>query len=334
MLEKVNEFLKKSFKDFDLAIDLGTTNTRGYLKGKGLVLAEPSIVALDKSGDVLAAGHTAKEMLGSTHGGIVAIRPLKYGVIADFGAIQAMLRHFIDMIRNNHQHLIAPRIVVAVPPGFTQIEKKAVREAAEQAGASEVYLIEEPLAAAIGTDRPVAEPSANILVDIGGGTTKVGVISQTRIIYSKTIRVAGDTMDDAIGDYLHKKYNLLIGKPTAELIKQKIGTASPSDQLDTLEVTGRDVATDLPKMMVINSEEIRKALVEPIDAIVETVRTALEHTPKELADDVADRGIILTGGGAKLRRLDVLLKKETGLPIVIVADHFSGGIGACGPLAS
>lgn len=310
-----------SFLTSDLAIDLGTANTLVYLKGQGVVLSEPSVVAVrkDARGDkVLAVGYEAKEMLGKTPGNIVAVRPMKDGVIADFEKTQAMLSHFI---RKVHQRsFIKPRIIVAVPSGITQVEKKAVREAAEQAGASAVYLIEEPMAAAIGAGLPITEPTANMVVDIGGGTTEVAVISLAGIVYSKSVRVGGDKMDEAILHYVRKKYNLLIGDRTAELIKHEVGTAYPSDQVDTLEVKGRDTVTGIPKVVAIDSEEIRKAIIEQVDAIVETVRIALEQTPPELAADIVDRGIVLTGGGAKLRRLDVLLREETGLPIVIADD--------------
>jgi rod shape-determining protein MreB len=305
----------------DLAIDLGTANTLVYLKGKGVVLAEPSVVAVrkdGKAGKVLAVGHAAKEMLGKTPGNIVAIRPMKEGVIADFEITQAMLQHFIKKVQK--RNFIKPRIIVAVPSGITQVEKRAVREAAEKAGASEVYLIEEPMAAAIGAGLPITEPAANMVVDIGGGTTEVAVISLAGIVYSRSVRVGGDKMDEAILQYIRKKYNLLIGERTAELIKQEVGTAYPSDRIDTLEVKGRDTVTGIPKVVAIDSEEVRKALIEQIDAIVDTVKMALEQTPPELSADIVDRGIVLTGGGAKLRRLDVLLREETGLPIAIADD--------------
>ena len=305
----------------DLAIDLGTANTLVYVKGRGVVLSEPSVVAVrkdGKAGNILAVGREAKEMLGKTPGNIVAIRPMKEGVIADFEITQSMLKHFIKKVQR--RVFVKPRIIVAVPSGITQVEKKAVREAAEQAGASEVYLIEEPMAAAIGAGLPVTEPTANMVVDIGGGTTEVAVISLAGIVYSRSVRVGGDKMDEAILHYIRKKYNLLIGERTAELIKQEVGTAYPSDQVDTLEVKGRDTVTGIPKVVAIDSEEIRKALIEQIDAIVETVRMALEQTPPELAADIVDRGIVLTGGGAKLKRLDVLLREETGLPIAIADD--------------
>ena len=309
------------FLSHDLAIDLGTANTLVYLKGKGVVLSEPSVVAVrkdGKNGKVLAVGHEAKEMLGKTPGNIVAIRPMKDGVIADFEITQAMLRHFIK--KAHRRPFIKPRIIVAVPSGITQVEKKAVREAAIQAGASEVYLIEEPMAAAIGAGLPVTEPTANMIVDIGGGTTEVAIISLAGIVYSKSVRVGGDKMDDAILQYIRRKYNLLIGERTAELIKHEVGTAYPSDQVETLEIKGRDTVSGIPKVVAIDSEEIRKAITEQVDAIVETVRFALERTPPELAADIVDRGIVLTGGGALLRRLDVLLREETGLPIIIADD--------------
>jgi rod shape-determining protein MreB len=305
----------------DLAIDLGTANTLVYLKGQGVVLSEPSVVAVrkdGKNGRVLAVGHEAKEMLGRTPGHIQAIRPMKDGVIADFEITQAMLRHFIRKTR--YRRIVKPRIIVAVPSGITQVEKKAVREAAEQAGAAEVYLIEEPMAAAIGAGLPVTEPTANMIVDIGGGTTEVAIISLAGIVYSKSVRMGGDKMDEAIAQYIRKKYNLLIGERTAEIIKQEIGTAYPSDQVDTLEVKGRDTVSGIPKVVAIDSEEIRKAITEQVDTILTTVRSALEQIPPELAADIVTRGIVLTGGGALLRDLDVLLREETQLPIFTAED--------------
>lgn len=306
----------------DLAIDLGTANTLVYVKGRGVVLSEPSVVAVrkdGKSGRVLAVGHEAKDMLGKTPGNITAIRPMKDGVIADFEITEAMLSHFISKA-TRRRSLSRPRIIVAVPSGITQVEKRAVRDAAGKAGAREVYLIEEPMAAAIGAGLPITEPTANMIVDIGGGTTEVAVISLAGIVYSKSVRVGGDKMDEAILHYIRKKYNLLIGERTAELIKQEIATAYPADQVDTLEVKGRDMVTGIPKVVAIDSEEIRKAITEQVDTIVETVRIALEQTPPELAADIVDRGIVLTGGGALLRRLDVLLREETSLPIIITDE--------------
>lgn len=307
----------------DLAIDLGTANTLVYCKGKGVVLSEPSVVAVrrDNKGAnrVLAVGQEAKDMLGRTPGNIVAIRPMKDGVIADFETTEAMLRHFIRKV-HNRRTLVRPRIIVCVPSGITQVEKRAVRESAESAGAREVYLIEEPMAAAIGAGLPITEPTANMVVDIGGGTTEVAVISLAGIVYSKSVRVGGDKMDDAILQHIRRKYNLAIGERTAEIIKTTIGTAYPSDQVDTIEVKGRDLVSGIPKIVTIDSEEVRKAITEQIETIVETVRIALEQTPPELASDIVDRGIVLTGGGALLRNLDILLREETGLPITITDD--------------
>ncbi|MEW5722561.1 MAG: rod shape-determining protein [Thermodesulfobacteriota bacterium] len=311
----------------DLAIDLGTANTLVYLKGRGVVLSEPSVVAVrrgdSKSGNkVLAVGHEAKEMLGRTPGNIVAIRPMKDGVIADFEITEAMLRHFIRKV-HNRRNLVRPRIIICVPSGITQVEKRAVRESAESAGAREVYLIEEPMAAAIGAGLPITEPTANMIVDIGGGTTEVAVISLAGIVYSKSVRVGGDKMDEAILQHIKRKYNLLIGERTSEIIKMTIGTAYPTDQLDTIEVKGRDLVSGIPKIVAIDSEEVRKSITEQIETIVETVRIALEQTPPELASDIVDRGIVLTGGGALLRNLDVLLREETGLPITITEEPLS-----------
>ncbi|MBF0528169.1 MAG: rod shape-determining protein [Deltaproteobacteria bacterium] len=307
----------------DLAIDLGTANTLVYCKGKGVVLSEPSVVAVRKDAKggtkVLAVGQEAKEMLGRTPGNIVAIRPMKDGVIADFETTEAMLRHFIRKV-HNRRALVRPRIIVCVPSGITQVEKRAVRESAESAGAREVYLIEEPMAAAIGAGLPITEPTANMVVDIGGGTTEVAVISLAGIVYSKSVRVGGDKMDDAILQHIRRKYNLAIGERTAEIIKTTIGTAYPSDQVDTIEVKGRDLVSGIPKIVTIDSEEVRKSIPEQIETIVETVRIALEQTPPELAADIVDRGIVLTGGGALLRNLDILLREETGLPITITDD--------------
>jgi rod shape-determining protein MreB and related proteins len=308
----------------DLAIDLGTANTLVYVKGKGIVLSEPSVVAVSTGGRaknrVLAVGIEAKKMLGKTPGSIVAIRPMRDGVIADFEVTEAMLRHFIHKV-HNRRTFVRPRIIIAVPSGITQVEKRAVRESAESAGAREVFLIEEPMAAAIGAGLPITEPTCNMVVDIGGGTTEVAVISLKGIVYSRSVRVAGDKMDAAIIQYIKRKYNLLIGERTAEIIKTTIGNAYPDPQnLETIEVKGRDLASGIPKILSIDSEEIRVAISEQIDAIVETVKIALEQTPPELSADIVDRGIILTGGGALLKNLDKLLREETNLPIT-VADR-------------
>ncbi len=310
----------------DLAIDLGTANTLVYVKGRGIVANEPSVVAVQKDmrgiKRVLAVGREAKEMLGRTAGMIEAIRPMKDGVIADFEVCEAMLRYFIRKA-HNRKTLIRPRIMICIPFGITQVEKRAVRESAEGAGAREVYLIEEPMAAAIGAGLPITEPSGSMVVDIGGGTTEVAVISLAGIVFSKSIRVAGDKMDEAVIQYLKRKYNLLIGERTAETIKINIGTAYPDGEIKTMEIKGRDLVAGVPKTLAVNSEEIREAILEPINAIVEAVKITLERTPPELAADIVDKGIVLTGGGALIRNLDVLLREETGLPVTIADDPLS-----------
>ena len=308
----------------DLAIDLGTANTLVYVKGKGIVLMEPSVVAVSvdhrSKNRVLAVGSDAKNMLGRTPSNIVAIRPMRDGVIADFEVTEAMLRYFIHKV-HNRRTFVRPRLIIAVPSGITQVEKRAVRESAESAGAREVFLIEEPMAAAIGANLPITEPTCNMVVDIGGGTTEVAVISLAGIVYSRSVRVAGDKMDSAIIQYIKRKYNLLIGEMTAEMIKITIGNASPDPQdLETIEVKGRDLASGIPKILSIDSEEIRVAISEQIDSIIETVKIALEQTPPELSADIVDRGIILTGGGALLKNLDKFLREETSLPITIADD--------------
>ena len=307
----------------DLAIDLGTANTLVYMKGKGIIISEPSVVAVRKNGrggsKVLAVGREAKMMLGRTPGNIVAIRPMKDGVIADFEITEAMLRHFIRKA-HNRKTLVRPRIIICVPSGITQVEKRAVKESAESAGAREVFLIEEPMAAAIGAGLPITEPISNMVVDIGGGTTEVAVISLAGIVYSKSVRVGGDKMDEAILQYIKRKYNLLIGITTAEVIKTSIGSAYPSDQAETIDVKGRDLVTGIPKILTIDSDEVRQAISEQIETIVETVRIALEQTPPELAADIVDTGIVLAGGGALLKNLDILLREETKLPITITED--------------
>ncbi|MDP2599653.1 MAG: rod shape-determining protein [Deltaproteobacteria bacterium] len=307
----------------DLAIDLGTANTLVYVKGRGIVANEPSVVAVQKDmrgiKRVLAVGKEAKEMLGRTAGMIEAIRPMKDGVIADFEVTEAMLRYFIRKA-HNRKTLIRPRIMICIPFGITEVEKRAVRESAEGAGAREVYLIEEPMAAAIGAGLPITEPSGSMVVDIGGGTTEVAVISLAGIVFSKSIRVAGDKMDEAIIQYLKRKYNLLIGERTSEAIKINVGTAYPDGDIKTMEIKGRDLVAGVPKTLTINSEEIREAILEPINAIVEAVKITLERTPPELAADIVDKGIVLTGGGALIRNLDVLLREETGLPVTVADD--------------
>jgi rod shape-determining protein MreB and related proteins len=320
----------------DLAIDLGTANTLVYAKGKGIVVSEPSVVAVLKDGrgpdKVRAVGKAAKEMLGRTPGNIAAIRPMKDGVIADFEVTEAMLRYFIERVHNRSSNLVRPRIVIAVPSGITSVEQRAVRESALSAGAREVFLIEEPMAAAIGAGLPVTEPSGNMIVDIGGGTTEVAVISLSGIVYSNSTRVGGDKMDEAIINYVKRKYNLLIGERTAELIKITIGTAYPSADVRSMEVKGRDLVGGVPKTLEIKSDEVLEALQEPINAIVESVKLALERTPPELAADIVDKGIVMTGGGALLTNLDILLREATGLPVMLAEDPLTAvanGVGRC-----
>ncbi|HET6305225.1 MAG TPA: rod shape-determining protein [Myxococcota bacterium] len=319
----------------DLAIDLGTANTLVYVKGKGIVSSEPSVVAVCKDGrgpdKVRAVGREAKEMLGRTPSNIVAIRPMKDGVIADFEVTEAMLRYFIARAHNRSK-LVRPRIVIAVPSGITEVEKRAVRESAMSAGAREVFLIEEPMAAAIGAGLPVTEPSGNMIVDIGGGTTEVAVISLSGIVYSNSTRVGGDKMDEAIINYVKRKYNLLVGERTAELIKIKIGTAYPTEDVQTLEVKGRDLVAGVPKTLELKSDEVREALAEPVNAVVEAVRIALERTPPELGADIVDKGIVMVGGGSLLRNLDILLREATGLPVMLAEDPLTAvalGTGRC-----
>ena len=319
----------------DLAIDLGTANTLVYVKGRGIVVSEPSVVAVTKDGrgpdKVRAVGREAKEMLGRTPGNIVAIRPMKEGVIADFEIAEAMLRYFIRKV-HNRSTLVRPRIVVAVPSGITEVEKRAVRESAMSAGAREVYRIGEPMAAAIGAGLPVTEPSGNMIVDIGGGTTEVAVLSLSGIVYSNSTRVGGDKLDEAIINYVKRKYNLLIGERTAELVKIKIGTAYPTDEIGTLEVKGRDLVAGVPKTLELKSDEICEALAEPVNTMVESVKIALESTPPELSADIVDKGIVMTGGGAMLANLDLLLREATGLPVMLAEDPLTAvvlGTGRC-----
>jgi len=310
----------------DLAIDLGTANTIVYVKDKGIVLNEPSVVAVhqDSRGmkKVLAVGSEAKNMLGRTPGNIVAIRPMQDGVIADFDMTEAMLKHFILCV-HNRKSLVRPRIIVAVPSGITQVERRAVREAVESAGAREIYLIEEPMAAAIGAGLPVSEPTSSMVVDIGGGTTEVAVISLSGIVYSKSVRVAGDKIDEAIIQYMKRKHNLLIGERTAEIIKIEIGCAYPFEEIKIGSIKGRDLISGIPKITETNSEEIREAINEQVTFIIDAVKDTLENSPPELAGDIVDRGIVLTGGGALLQNIDILIREETGLPITITDDPLS-----------
>src|SRR5712671_416355 len=310
----------------DLAIDLGTANTLIYVRGMGIVSNEPSVVAVQQASrggkKVLAVGKEAKEMLGRTPGNIVAIRPMKDGVIADFEITAAMLRYFIRAA-HNRSTLVKPRIIIGIPSGITEVERRAVREAAESAGAREVYLIEQPMAAAIGAGLPITEPSGNMIVDIGGGTSDVAVISLAGIVFAKSVRVGGDKMDEAIIQHIKRKYNLLIGERTAELIKMGIGNAYPTDEVLTMDIKGRDLVAGVPRTLTVSSDEIRDALAEPVNAIVEAVKVTLERTPPELAGDIADRGIVLAGGGALLKGLDALLSEETGLPVFLAEDPLS-----------
>lgn len=310
----------------DLAIDLGTANTLVYVKDRGIVLNEPSVVALKKEGRganrVLAVGKEAKRMLGRAPGNIEAVRPMKDGVIADFEVTETMLRHFIRKA-HNRRTLIRPRIIICVPSGITPVEKRAVIESAESAGAREVYLIEEPMAAAIGAGMPVTKPEGNMVVDIGGGTTEVAVISLGGIVYSHSLRVAGDKMDEAILQYIKRKHNFLIGITTAEIIKIAVGIAYPSEKIDIVEVKGRDLVTGIPKILTISSEEIREAISEQVRAIAQTVHGALEQMPPELAADLVENGIVLSGGGSLLKNLDLLLREGTKLPVTVTQDPLS-----------
>jgi len=304
----------------DLAIDLGTANTLVYARGKGIVVCEPSIIAVNqKTGRVEAVGKEAKEMLGRTPGNIIAIRPMKDGVIADFEHTEKMLDHFIKKAHNRSLG-VRPRIVIGVPSEITQVEKRAVKDSAYRAKASEVYLVEQAMVAAIGAGLPVTEPTGNMVVDIGGGTTDVAVISMAGIVYSRSVRIAGNKMDEDIIQYIKRKYNLLVGERTAEEIKINIGSAFPLEEELTMEIKGRDLVEGIPKTLVISDEEIREALSETVSNIIEAVRVALEQTPPELSADIVDKGIVLTGGGSLLKNLDKRLREETGLPVSMADD--------------
>ena len=315
------------FWDFfsnDLAIDLGTANTLVNVKGQGIVLREPSVVAINSdTKEVQAVGEEAKQMLGRAPGSISAIRPMKDGVIAHFEVTEKMISNFIRKVHNNRKTLVRPRVVIAVPSGITQVEKRAVRDSAESAGAREVFLIEEPMAAAIGVDLPVQEPTGNMIIDIGGGTTEVAIISMSGIVFSRSVRIAGDEMDEAIVNYIKKKYNLLIGERTAEEVKIHIGSAYPLNESMTMEVKGRDLIAGIPTTLLVSDEEIREALTETFGAIVEAVKIALERTPPELAADIVDKGVVIAGGGSLIKGLDILLKEATGLPITLAMDPLS-----------
>lgn len=310
----------------DMAIDLGTANTLVYVRGRGVILSEPSVVAvktdLKRGPRIVAVGTDAKKMLGRTPDNIKAIRPMKDGVIADFEVTEAMLKHFIFKI-HRRRFFVKPRIVVCIPSGVTQVEMRAVQEAAESAGAREVYLVEEPIAAAIGANLPITEPTSSMIVDIGGGTTEVAVISMSDIVYSKSLRVAGDKIDNAIIRYVKQKYSLLIGERTAEMIKMMIGSACREKEESVIEVKGRDLIAGIPKIIALRSGEVTEAIAEPVRAILETVKTALEQTPPELAADIVDNGIVLTGGGSLLKNLDEVIRRETSLPVVVADDPLS-----------
>ncbi len=323
-----------SFLSNDLAIDLGTANTLVYAKNKGIVVSEPSIVAVNKvTGKVEAVGKDAKEMLGRTPGNIVAIRPMKDGVIADFEITEKMLSHFIRKAHNRNT-MVRPRIIIGIPSEVTQVEKRAVKDSALKAKASEVYLVDQAMAAAIGAGLPITEPSGNMVVDIGGGTTDIAVISLAGIVYSKSVRVAGNEMDESVIQYIKKKYNLLIGERTAEQVKLEIGSAFPLDEPITMEIKGRDLIEGIPKTLTITDAEIREALAEPISIIVNAVRVALERTPPELSADIVDRGIVLTGGGSLLKNLDKLLREETSLPVSVAEDPLSSVVLGTGKMLS
>lgn len=319
----------------DLAIDLGTANTLIYVKGKGIIANEPSVVAVQNNGrdgrKIVAVGTEAKNMCGRTPLGITAVRPMKDGVIADFEVTEEMLRYFIQKA-HNRRNLVRPRVIICVPYGITTVERRAVKESAESAGAREVYLVVEPMAAAIGAGLPITEATGSMIVDIGGGTTEVAVISLKGIVHSQSIRVGGDKMDEAIMNYIRRTYNLAIGERTAEQLKISLGTAMPTGDTHTVEITGRDLVGGLPRTIEVTSDDVREALVEPIKQIVEVIRQVLENTPAELASDIVDRGITLAGGGALLRNLDKLLQLETGLPVVLAEDPLTAVVVGSGKI--
>src|SRR6201747_1846789 len=328
-------FLSSYFND-DLAIDLGTANTLIYMRGKGIVLDEPSVVAIRQEGGpngkkvIQEVGLASKAMLGRTPGNITAIRPMKDGVIADFTVTEQMLKHFIKKVHDSRLFSPSPRIIICVPCGSTQVERRAIREAATGGGASRVYLIEEPMAAATGADLPVGEATGSMVVDIGGGTTEVGVISLGGLVYKGSVRVGGDKFDETIINYIRRNYGMLIGEPTAEMIKKSIGSAFPGSQVKEIEVKGRNLSEGVPRSFTISSNEILEALTDPLNNIVSAVKNALEQTPPELGADIAERGMMLTGGGALLRDLDRLLAEETGLPVLVAEDPLTCVVRGCG----
>jgi len=337
---KFGQYLKKAINyvlglfSNDMGIDLGTATTLVFVKGEGVVLCEPSVVAIERgTSHVLAVGEEAKRMLGRTPGNIIAIRPMKDGVIADFEITEAMLRYFIKKV-HHRKVLVRPRIVIAIPSGITEVEKRAVKDSAERAGAREVFLIEEPIAAAIGVGLPIQEPIGNMIVDIGGGTTEIAVISLAGTVFSKSIRIGGDEMNEAIIEYLKKTYNLMVGERTSEDIKIKIGSAYPLEEEMSVEVKGRDLVAGLPKAVTITSEEIRESLQEPLRSILECIKMSLERTPPELAADLIDHGIVMAGGGSLLRGLDKLISEETGLPVHIADDPITAVANGTGRVLS
>lgn len=318
----------------DLAIDLGTANTLVYVKGKGIVCNEPSVVVQRKDDKkLIAVGIEAKKMLGKTPANIVAIRPMKDGVIADFDATEEMLKYFIKKV-HNRRSFVSPRVIIGVPSGITQVEQRAVKDAAQASGAREVYLITEPMAAAIGVGLPVNEPSGNMIVDIGGGTTDIAVISLDGVVYSKAVKVAGDKMDEAIMAYIKRRYNLMIGERTAELVKNEIGSACDTENNDqrSMDIKGRDLISGIPKTVTIYEAEIREAISDPVNIILDTIKVTLENTPPEIAADIVDRGIVLAGGGALLRGLDLLIRKETGLPVIVAEDPLTAVVRGVGKM--
>jgi len=325
-MEKIGQRIKRAINyvlglfSNDMGIDLGTATTLVFVKGEGVVLCEPSVVAIERgTSHVLAVGDEAKRMLGRTPGNIIAIRPMKDGVISDFEITEAMLRYFIKKV-HHRKVLVRPRIVIAIPSGITEVEKRAVKDSAERAGARDVFLVEEPIAAAIGVGLPIQEPIGNMIIDIGGGTTEIAVISLCGTVFSKSIRIGGDEMNEAAIEYLKKTYNLMVGERTAEDIKIKIGSAYPLEEEMSMEVKGRDLVAGLPKTVTITSEEIRESLQEPLRAILESIKISLERTPPELAADLIDHGIVMAGGGSLLRGLDKLISEETGLPVHVTDD--------------